>query len=87
MICISAPPKFCIAMAIGFLRAKAPYGLHKKLAGRKPKGFTNKNLWTRGYCVSTVRLDEKTVREYIQNQETLDRALQGSLTFEENIDF
>jgi len=31
----------------------------------EPKGFTNKNFWTRGYCVSTVGLDEKQIREYI----------------------
>ena len=27
------------------------------------------HFWSRGYCVSTVGLDERTVREYIRQQE------------------
>ena len=46
----------------------------------------NKNFWTRGYCVSTVGLDEKQIREYIKNQEKLDQDLQGELNFND-IDF
>ena len=38
-------------------------------------------LWSRGYCVSTVGLDEQTVRAYVRNQEELDR--QESLEFDE----
>ncbi|MBW2007726.1 MAG: transposase, partial [Deltaproteobacteria bacterium] len=28
-----------------------------------------RTFWARGYCVSTVGLDEETIREYIRNQE------------------
>jgi putative transposase len=31
--------------------------------------FTGRNTWIRGYCVSTVGLDEHMVREYIKGQE------------------
>jgi len=55
--------------------------IHKELSGREPKGFTNKNFWTRGYCVSTVGLEEKQIRAYIQNQERLERGEQGVLNF------
>jgi putative transposase len=27
------------------------------------------HFWARGYCVSTVGLDEQVIREYIRNQE------------------
>jgi putative transposase len=37
------------------------------------KGFTNKNFWIRGYCVSTVGLNEEQIRAYIKNQEELDK--------------
>ena len=30
-------------------------------------------FWARGYCVSTVGLDEETIREYIRNQEKEDK--------------
>jgi putative transposase len=31
-----------------------------------------RHFWARGYCVSTVGLDEVAVREYIRNQEKED---------------
>jgi REP element-mobilizing transposase RayT len=36
----------------------------------------------RGYCVSTVGLNEEQVREYIKNQEELDKARQGLLNLD-----
>ena len=33
------------------------------------RNFTGRHFWARGYCVSTVGLDEKIIREYIKNQE------------------
>ena len=32
-------------------------------------GYTGYHFWARGYCVSTVGLDEQTIRAYIRNQE------------------
>jgi len=43
--------------------------------------MTGLHFWVRGYCVSTVGLDEDTIRRYIQEQEKLDRG-QGTLDFE-----
>ena len=74
-------PKYSIAMTIGYLKGKSAIRIHKALAGREPKGFTNKNFWTRGYCVSTVGLDEKQIRAYIQNQEKHEAGEQGYLNF------
>jgi putative transposase len=80
-MCISVPPKYSIAMTIGYLKGKSAIRIHKEWSGREPKGFTNKNFWTRGYCVSTVGLDEKQIRAYIQNQEKLEMGEQGYLNF------
>jgi putative transposase len=68
-------------MTIGCLKGKSAIRIHKELSGREAKGFTNKNFWTRDYCVSTVGLDEKQIREYIQNQEKLEIGKQGYLNF------
>ncbi|MDR0473567.1 MAG: IS200/IS605 family transposase [Treponema sp.] len=67
-MCISVPPMYSIAMTIGYLKGKSAIRIHKDLSRHEPKGFTNKNFWTRGYCVSTVGLDGNQIREYIQNQ-------------------
>jgi putative transposase len=33
------------------------------------KNFTGRYFWARGYCVSTVGLDEQVIKEYFKNQE------------------
>ena len=41
-----------------------------------------RHLWGRGYCVSTVGIDETRIREYVQWQENKEREmekLQGNL--------
>jgi putative transposase len=80
-VLLSVPPKYSIAMLVGYLKGKSAIHIHRKLQGVK-KGFTGKHFWSRGYCVSTVGLDEDTIREYVKNQEELDRK-QGELDFDQ----
>jgi len=37
------------------------------------RGFSGKHFWSRGYCASTVGLDEQMIRAYVKNQDDLDR--------------
>ena len=80
-VLLSVPPKYSIAMIVGYLKGKSAIHIHRKLQGVK-KGFTGKHFWSRGYCVSTVGLDEDTIREYVKNQEELDRQ-QKELDFDQ----
>ena len=66
-MCLSVPPKYSVANTVGKLKGKAAIMIHHKF-GRK-RNFVGLNFWARGYCVSTVGLDEATVREYIRIQE------------------
>ena len=36
-------------------------------------------FWSRGYCVSTVGLDEAMIKQYIQDQEKDERDQEGGL--------
>jgi putative transposase len=63
-------------MTIGYLKGKSAIRIHRELLKRK-RGFTNLHFWIRGYCVSTVGLDEEKVRKYIREQEEMDRNQQG----------
>ncbi|MDG4597034.1 MAG: IS200/IS605 family transposase [Candidatus Contendobacter sp.] len=74
------PPKFSVALVVGYLKGKSAIPIHREALGVK-KGFTGKHFWSRGYCVSTVGLDEATVRAYVRNQEALDK--QESLDFDD----
>ena len=66
-MCLKVAPKFSIAFVIGFLKGKSAVRIHRELmVARRVKGM---HFWSRGYCVSTVGLDERTVRAYIRQQE------------------
>lgn len=66
-MCLGIPPKYSVANTVGKLKGKAAIMIHQKY-GRQ-KNFVGLHFWARGYCVSTVGLDEAVVREYIRTQE------------------
>ncbi len=68
----SVPPKYSLALVVGYLKGKSAMQIHRHLLGVK-QDFTGKLFWSRGYRVSTVGLDEKMIRAYIRNQEEMDR--------------
>ena len=72
-LCLSIPPKFAVSDAVGFLKGKSAIWLSAEVAAEKRR--TGRHFWARGYFVSTVGLNEKTIREYIRNQEQEDRRL------------
>ncbi len=65
---LSIPPKFSIANTIGFVKGKSAIQIHRRFLARE-RNFTGFHFWARGYCVSTVGLDEAQIRQYIQSQE------------------
>jgi putative transposase len=69
---LSIPPKLSVAMAVEYLKGKSAIQIHREALNVK-QGFTGKHFWSRGYCVSTVGLDEQMIRAYVKNQEDLDR--------------
>ncbi len=75
-ICVSIPSKYSVAMTIGYLKGKSAIRIHREMLKRE-RGFTNLHFWNRGYCVSTVGLDEDKVRKYIREQEELEKKQQG----------
>ena len=62
---LSIPPKYGVAQAVGRLKGKSAILIHRRYLG-KGKNLTGYHFWARGYCVSTVGLDEATVRQYIK---------------------
>ena len=63
------PPKHSVSNTVGFLKGKSAIRIFRDYMQVK-RNFTGRNFWSRGYCVSTVGLDEKMIREYIRNQES-----------------
>ncbi len=71
-LCLSIPPKYSVANTVGFLKGKSAIRIHREYLG-KDRNFSGFHFWARGYCVSTVGLDETLIREYIRNQEAEER--------------
>ena len=62
------PPKFSVANTVGFLKGKSAIRIFRDYLQVR-RNFTGQHFWARGYCVSTVGLDEQMIRAYIKNQE------------------
>ncbi|MDT8304285.1 MAG: IS200/IS605 family transposase, partial [Sedimentisphaerales bacterium] len=74
---LSVPPRLSIAMVIGFLKGKSAIRIHRELEKTRGTLF-GRSFWSRGYCVSTVGLDEAAIRKYVRDQEKNDKD-QGKL--------
>jgi len=81
---LSVPPKYSLAMTVGYLKGKSAIRIHREVMRTKGTLF-GRSFWARGYCVSTVGLDEVVIRRYIQEQEQLQRDQdQGELDFDQS---
>ncbi len=58
----------------GYLKGKSALMIFDRHANLKYK-FGNRHFWAEGYYVSTVGLNEATIKKYIQNQEKHDKAI------------
>ena len=71
---VSIPPKYSISQFMGYLKGKSALMIFDKHANLKYK-YGNRHFWAEGYYVSTVGLNEATIRKYIQEQEKHDIVL------------
>ncbi len=69
---LSIPPKFSVAMTLGYLKGESAIRIHRELLRTQGTLF-GRSFWSRGYCVSTVGLDEALIRRYIHAQEKNER--------------
>ena len=59
-MCLRIPPKNSVVFVIGFLKGKSAGRINRRAGNERVTGL---HFWTRGYCVSTVGLDEEAVRK------------------------
>ena len=69
---LSIPPKTSVSAFMGYLKGKSAMMIFDRNANLKYK-FGNRQFWATGYYVSTVGLNEATIKKYIRNQETADQ--------------
>ena len=64
------PPKLSMSDFMGYLKSKSALMIFDKHANLKYK-YGNRKFWARGYYVSTVGLNEKTVAKYIASRRNM----------------
>lgn len=78
---VSIPPKISVSSFMGYLKGKSSLLMFDRHANLKYK-YGNRKFWAEGYYVSTVGLNEATIRKYIREQENVDIA-QDKLSLKE----
>lgn len=75
-------PKYAVASFIGYIKGKLAiklFNMYEKLSRR----YWGRHLWSRGYCVSTIGLDEEKIRKYVkwqeQREKKFEKEIQGEL--------
>jgi putative transposase len=71
---VSIPPKYSVSSVMGYLKGKSALMIFERHANLKYK-YGNRHFWCEGYYVSTVGLNEETIRKYIEEQEQRDQAM------------
>ena len=62
---ISMPPKYSVSEVIGYLKGKLSMQMFRKQPEMKKK-YWGRHIWSKGYCASTVGLDEKKIKKYVK---------------------
>jgi len=69
---LSIPPKYSLSSLIGYLKGKLALRLLHQDESLQGK-YWGRHIWSRGYCVSTVDLNEEQIRKYVRYQEQRDK--------------
>ena len=78
---VSIPPKISVSSFMGYLKGKSSLMIFDSHANLSTNSATE-NFGPKGYYVSTVGLNESTIKKYIQQQERHD-IMQDKLTTRE----
>jgi putative transposase len=74
------PPKYAVARVVQYIKSQSAKALKAKFPFLKEAYFSREGVWSRGYCVSSIGLNEKEILAYVEHQEKEDKG-QLQLTF------
>ena len=73
---LSIAPKYAVSEIMGFLKGKLALGMFDQFPDLK-KRYWGCHAWSRGYCVTTVGLDEESIRQYVKWQNKKEETSKG----------
>ena len=65
---LNFPPKYSIARVVGILKSNTGKALKKKFTFLQERYYGRGGIWSVGYFVSTVGLDEEMIKKYVRYQ-------------------
>ncbi len=69
---LNFPPKYSIAKVVQIIKSNTGKAMWEKFDFLRKRYYGRGGIWSAGYFVSTVGLDEKLIEKYIQYQEKED---------------
>jgi putative transposase len=72
---VSIPPKYSVSSIMGYLKGKLTLKLFDRYE-KLGKRYWGRHLWSRGYCVSTIGLNEEQIRKYVKWQEKKEKEIE-----------
>ena len=64
---LSIPPKYSVLEVVGFLKGKSAIKMFD-LYPQLKKRYWGRHFWAKGYCVSSVGLNEEQIKKYVRWQ-------------------
>ena len=62
---VTIPPKYVVSQYMGYLKGKLALRMFDRYPELRKRSW-GQPVWSRGYCVSTVGLDEERIRKYVK---------------------
>jgi len=63
------PPKYAVSKVVEAIKKNTSRSLSRKFVFLKKVYWDRKGVWSKGYFVSTVGINEEVIRRYVQSQE------------------
>ena len=70
---IVIPPRIAVARAVQYMKAHSAKALKAKFPFLQKAYSSKEGIWSRGYCVSCIGLNEKEILAYVDHQEKEDK--------------
>jgi putative transposase len=67
-ILISIPPQWAVGKVVGIIKSNTAKSLKAEFPFLKEVYWGTDSIWSEGYFVSTVGINEQVIRKYIENQ-------------------
>jgi putative transposase len=67
-VLVSIPPKYSVSQVVNLLKSNTGRKMREKFEFLDKVYWGNEGIWSIGYFVSTVGINEETIRKYIEYQ-------------------